>query len=195
MSSLHYRQNIVASIRIAGHQIGDVVSHGGNRAAGSHITACFGSQVMVTMLDLAGVMQFANAWIAAEHQWVYRYLPAELPGAISKEAVSTGPSLTVRANGVDKIDARYDSTARSAHPGRSGDLDRAGLGGRRLDDHHLAVRRPHCARDPPWRRSGAAEPLTNSVPSVLPGGRRHQGSGSTAVVHKSLDHRSCAHMR
>lgn len=54
MSSLHYRQNIVASIRIAGHRIVDVVSHGGNRADGSHLTACFGSQVMITMLDLTG---------------------------------------------------------------------------------------------------------------------------------------------
>ena len=115
MSSLHYRQNIVASIRIAGHQIGDVVSHGGNRADGSHLTACFGSQVMITMLDLDGALQFANAWLAPEHQWVYEYLPAELPAVTAKEAISTGPSLTVRANGVDKIDARYDSISRTAH--------------------------------------------------------------------------------
>ena len=115
MSSLHYRQNIVASIRIAGHQIGDVVSHGGNRAAGSHITACFGSQVMITMLDLDGALQFAGAWLSPEHRWVYDYLPAEIADASTKDAVSTGPSLTVRANGVDKIDARYESTSRTAH--------------------------------------------------------------------------------
>lgn len=115
MSSLHYRQNIVASIRIAGHQIGDVVSHGGNRAAGSHVTACFGAQVMIIMLDLDGALQFANAWLAPEHQWVYEYLPAELPNATAQDVVSTGPSLTVHANGVDKIDARYDSVSRAAH--------------------------------------------------------------------------------
>lgn len=115
MTSLHYRQNIVASIRIAGHQIGDVVSHGGNLAAGSHITATFGTQVMITMLDLDGALQFANAWTAPEHQWVYDLLPAELPGAATRDAVSTGPGLTVRANGVDKIDARYDSISRTAH--------------------------------------------------------------------------------
>ena len=114
-SSLHYRQNIVASIRIAGHQIGDVTSHGGNRAAGSHITACFGTQVMITMLDLAGALQFANAFIAPDHQWVYEYLPAEVHGASANGAISTGPGLTVRANGVDKIDARYDSISRTAH--------------------------------------------------------------------------------
>ena len=114
-SSLHYRQNIVASIRIAGHQIGDVTSHGGNRAAGSHITASFGTQVMITMLDLTGALQFAAAWTAPEHQWVYDHLPAELPGTATTEAASTGPGLTVRANGVDKIDARYDSVSRTAH--------------------------------------------------------------------------------
>ena len=115
MSSLHYRQNTVASIRIAGHQIGDVTSHGGNRADGSHITASFGTQVMITMLDLDGALQFAGAWIAPEHQWVYDDLPTELPGATAKDAIGTGPGLTVRAAGVDKIDARYDSTSRTAH--------------------------------------------------------------------------------
>ena len=55
-SSLHYRQNIVASIRIAGHQIGDVVSHGGNHEVGSHITASFGSQLMITMFDRNGAL-------------------------------------------------------------------------------------------------------------------------------------------
>ena len=113
-SSLHYRQNIVASIRIAGHQIGDVVSHGGNRAAGSHITACFGSQVMITMLDLDGALQFAAAWLSPDHRWVYDNLPAEI-AASTTDAASTGPSLTVRANGVDKINARYESTSRTAH--------------------------------------------------------------------------------
>ena len=83
MSSLHYRQNIVASIRIAGHQIGDVVSHGGNRADGSHLTACFGSQVMITMLDLDGALQFADAWLAPEHLWVYEYLFVEAPGKLA----------------------------------------------------------------------------------------------------------------
>lgn len=114
-SSLHYRQTIVASIRVAGHQIGEVASHGGNLAAGSHITACFGTQVMITMLDMAGALQFANAWIAPDHQWVYQYLPAEIPEASANDSVSTGPGLTVRAHGVDKIDARYDSISRTAH--------------------------------------------------------------------------------
>jgi hypothetical protein len=115
MSTLHYRQNIVAAIRIAGHQIGDVVSHGGNRAAGSHITACFGAQVMITLLDLDGALQFANAWLAPEHQWVFGHLPAELPSATAQDVISTGPSLTVLANGVDKISARYDPVSRAAH--------------------------------------------------------------------------------
>ena len=113
-SSLHYRQNIIASIRIAGHQISDIVSHGGNHQIGNHITACFGTQVMVTMFDLPAALQFADAWTAVEHQWVYEYLPADLPGATSQHAASTGPGLTVRANGADKINARYDSTSRTA---------------------------------------------------------------------------------
>ena len=114
-NNLHYRQNIVASIRIAGHQIADVTSHGGNRAAGSHITACFGTQVMITMLDLDGALKFAHAWTAPDHQWVFSNLPAEVHDASTARATSTGPSLTVRANGVDKINARYDSISRTAH--------------------------------------------------------------------------------
>ena len=181
MSSLHYRQNIVASIRIAGHQIGDVTSHGGNRADGSHLTASFGRQVMVTMLDLDGALQFANAWIAPEHQWVYDHLPAELPGATAKGAASTGPGLTVRAAGVDKIDARVRlDVADRAHPGRRAHLDRAGPGRRRLHDRHLAVRRPHRTGGP-WQRA-AAQPLTNPASPAYTGWR-HRRRPPRATIH------------
>ncbi len=72
-------------------------------------------QPLDLMQILSAQQDTIDRLVALEHQWVYHYLPAELPDATAKDAVSTGPSLPVRANGVDKIDARYDSTARSAH--------------------------------------------------------------------------------
>ena len=183
MSSLHYRQNIVASIRIAGHQIGDVVSHGGNHQVGSHITACFGTQLMITMLDLNGALQFARAWTAAEHQWVYDQLPTELPGAGTKDAASTGPGLTVRANGVDKINARYDSTSRTAHI-RAGALtwivqDRA------AGDSMIAAWR-YVARLAPRRprpRAGPAAPLNTGVADPSRVGDTERPTPLCRVVH------------
>lgn len=60
-------------------------------------------------------MQFAGAWLSSDHRWVYDHVPAEIADAATKDAVGTRPSLTVRANGGDKIDARYESTSRTAH--------------------------------------------------------------------------------
>lgn len=106
----HCRHDIIASILIAGPQPSDVDSHGGGRSKGSHITATFGGQLMVTMLDLDGAMAFAAIWTDPENRWVFRALPAEVsdPGDGIR-----GPSLSVRAYGADTGKVWLDSVHRS----------------------------------------------------------------------------------
>jgi hypothetical protein len=90
-----FRQSIIASILIAGRQPVDIASHGGNRAKGSHITATFGSQLMITMLDRDGALAFANTWTNPGNRWVFNTLPPTAPEPVC----STGPSIIVRAYG------------------------------------------------------------------------------------------------
>jgi len=67
-----YRQHILAGIIIAGHQHVGIDTHGGGTgAAGSHLTATFGQQLMITLYDMAAATTYTQAWLADEHQWVF----------------------------------------------------------------------------------------------------------------------------
>jgi hypothetical protein len=108
-----YRQHILAGVIIAGHQCIDIDTHGGGRGAeGSHITATFGQQLMITLYDQDAATDYTRAWLADEHQWVFDGLPTEIP--IEHGQGSIGPALTVRAHGQDRTRARYESASRTA---------------------------------------------------------------------------------
>ena len=108
-----YRQHILAGIIIAGHQHVGIDTHGGGTgAAGSHLTATFGQQLMITLYDTVAATVYTQAWLADEHQWIFDGLPAEIPTVHGQGSI--GPALSVRAHGEDDADARYDSASRTA---------------------------------------------------------------------------------
>lgn len=108
-----YRQHILAGVVIAGKQPVSIDTHGGGTGAeGSHITAAFGQQLMITLYDLAAVTAYTQAWLAEEHQWVFDGLPLEVLTVQGRGSI--GPALSVRAHGQDHHGARYDSVSRTA---------------------------------------------------------------------------------
>ncbi|MGS0685093.1 hypothetical protein ACVBEQ_08070 [Nakamurella sp. GG22] len=108
-----YRQHILAGVIIAGKQPIAIDSHGGGTGAeGSHLTATFGQQLMITLYDMAAATVYSQAWLADEHQWIFNGLPAEIPTIHGHG--SMGPALSVRAHGDDDRKARYDSVSRTA---------------------------------------------------------------------------------
>ena len=108
-----YRQHILAGVVIAGHQRSGIDTHGGGTGAeGSHITATFGQQLMITLYDKAAATVYTQAWLAAGHQWIFDGLPAEVPTIYGQGSI--GPVLSIRAHGEDHTSARYDSTSRAA---------------------------------------------------------------------------------
>jgi hypothetical protein len=108
-----YRQHILAGVIIAGHQPVGIDTHGGGPGAvGSHITATFGQQLMITMYDMAAATAYIKAWLADGDQWVFKGLPLEVPTVHGRGSI--GPALSVRAHGDDEGAARYDSASRTA---------------------------------------------------------------------------------
>ena len=73
-----YRQHILAGVIIAGQQPVRIDTHGGGTGAeGSHITATFGQQLMITLYDLAAATSYIQAWLAEDDQWIFDGLPAQ----------------------------------------------------------------------------------------------------------------------
>ena len=108
-----YRQHILAGVIIAGQQPIHIDTHGGGTGAeGSHITATFGSQLMITLYDTVAATVYAQAWLAEGNQWVFDGLPPEIPVVHGQGSI--GPALSVRAHGSDERGARYDSASRTA---------------------------------------------------------------------------------
>jgi hypothetical protein len=108
-----YRQHILAGIIIAGHQHVGIDTHGGGTgAAGSHLTATFGEQLMITLYDMAAATTYIQAWLADEDQWIFAGLPVEVPTIHGQGSI--GPALSVRAHDDDDSNARYDSASRTA---------------------------------------------------------------------------------
>ena len=108
-----YRQHILAGIIIAGHQHVGIDTHGGGTGAvGSHLTATFGQQLMITLYDMAAAATYIQAWLADDHQWIFKGLPPEVPTIHGQGSI--GPALSVRAHGEDRKFARYDSASRTA---------------------------------------------------------------------------------
>jgi hypothetical protein len=108
-----YRQHILAGIIIAGHQHVGIDTHGGGPgAAGSHLTATFGEQLMITLYDMAAATTYIQAWLADEDQWIFAGLPVEVPTIHGQGSI--GPALSVRAHDDDDSNARIRrSTPRS----------------------------------------------------------------------------------
>ena len=108
-----YRQHILAGVIIAGPQRVGIDTHGGGPgAAGSHITATFGQQLMITLYDRVAATVYIQAWLTQDHQWIFEGLPAEIPTVHGQGSI--GPALSVRAHGSDERGARYDSASRTA---------------------------------------------------------------------------------
>ena len=108
-----YRQHILAGVIIAGQQPVSIDTHGGGTGAeGSHLTATFGQQLMITLYDLAAATSYIQAWLAEDDQWIFDGLPAEIP--VMQGQGSIGPALSVRAHSEDRGRARYDSASRTA---------------------------------------------------------------------------------
>ena len=108
-----YRQHILAGVIIAGRQSVGIDTHGGGLGAeGSHLTATFGEQLMITLYDMAAATVYIQAWLAEDQQWIFDGLPAEIPTVHGRGSI--GPALSVRAHGEDRRFARYDSTSRTA---------------------------------------------------------------------------------
>ena len=108
-----YRQHILAGVIIAGHQPIHIDTHGGGPGAeGSHVTAAFGQRLMITLYDMVAATVYIQAWLAADHQWVFDGLPPEI--SVVHGQGSIGPALSVRAHGEDRGRARYDSASRTA---------------------------------------------------------------------------------
>ena len=108
-----YRQHILAAIIITGHQPVGIDTHGGGPGAvGSHITATFGQQLMITLYDMAAATVYTQAWPADDHQWIFQGLPVEVPTIHGQGSI--GPALSVRAHGDDRRRAHYDSASRTA---------------------------------------------------------------------------------
>ena len=159
-----YRQHILAGIIIAGHQHVGIDTHGGGTgAAGSHLTATFGQQLMITLYDMAAATTYTQAWFADEHQWVFTGLPVEVPTIHGQGSI--GPALSVRAHGDDDTNARYDSASRTAIV-RVGSLtwtvqDQAAADSMRQTWRHIAELAPIIlGRQTPTRRHHKPGPRT-----------------------------------
>ena len=108
-----YRQHILAGVVIAGQQPVRIDTHGGGPGAeGSHITATFGQQLMITLYDMDAATVYIKAWLAQDHQWIFDGLPLGIEAGDGPSVV--GPALSVRAHGEDRRFARYDSVSRTA---------------------------------------------------------------------------------
>jgi hypothetical protein len=108
-----YRQHILAGIIVAGHQPVGIDTHGGGTGAeGSHITATFGQQLMITLYDMSAATVYIQAWLAEDNQWIFEGLPAEIPVVHGQGSI--GPALSIRAHGEDRRFARYDSASCTA---------------------------------------------------------------------------------
>ena len=108
-----YRQHILAGVIIAGKQRVGIDTHGGGTGAeGSHITATFGQQLMITLYDTVAATVYTQAWLAQDHQWVFDGLPPEISVVHGKGSI--GPAISVRAHGDDARYTRYDSASRTA---------------------------------------------------------------------------------
>ena len=178
-----YRQHILAGVIIAGHQPVGIDTHGGGTGAdGSHLTATFGQQLMITLYDMAAATVYIQAWLADDHQWIFDGLPAEVPTVHGQGSI--GPALSVRAHGED--DAQRPVRLGVPHrdrPGRVADLDRPGPGRRRLDARGLAAHRrprpdhpgPAGTRPPVPQTRAPDRPLTGPTlpaPTTGAGGMR-----------------------
>ena len=87
-----YRQHILAGIIIAGHQPVQIDTHGGGPgAAGSHLTATFGNQLMITLYDTVAANLYTQAWLDDADQWIYNCLPAEIPVVHGQGRAASGP--------------------------------------------------------------------------------------------------------
>lgn len=108
-----FQHHITAAVIIAGTQKGQVDTHGGNQEGG-HITATFGSQLMVTMLDREGALAFAQAWTDPENRWVFKALPESVQQEAGGNdlAGAVGPGITVRASGSDEGKVWTDTRTR-----------------------------------------------------------------------------------
>ena len=108
-----YRQHILAGVIIAGHQPVQIDTHGGGTGAvGSHLTATFGRQLMITLYDTVAATVYTQAWLDDADQWIYNTLPPEIPVVHGQGSI--GPAVSVRAHGDDRRYARYDSASRTA---------------------------------------------------------------------------------
>ena len=67
---------------------------------------------MITLYDMAAATVYIQAWLADDHQWIFKGLPAEVPTIHGQGSI--GPALSVRAHGEDERKARYDSASRTA---------------------------------------------------------------------------------
>ena len=159
-----YRQHILAGIIIAGRQHVGIDTHGGGTgAAGSHITATFGQQLMITLYDMAAATAYTQAWLADKDQWIFAGLPVEVPTIHGQGSI--GPALSVRAHGDDDSNARYDSASRTAIV-RIGSLtwtvqDQAAADSMRQTWRHIAELAPIIlARQTPTRRHHKPGPRT-----------------------------------
>ena len=108
-----YRQHILAGVIIAGQQPVRIDTHGGGTGAeGSHITATFGQQLMITLYDLAAATVYIQAWLAEENQWIFDGLPAEIPVIHGTGQHRAGAERPGTRRG--RAQARYDSASRTA---------------------------------------------------------------------------------
>ena len=159
-----YRQHILAGVIIAGHQPVQIDTHGGGTGAvGSHLTATFGQQLMITLYDTVAATVYTQAWLADDHQWIFAGLPPEIPTVQGRGSI--GPAVSVRAHGDDERSARYDSASRTAIV-RVGSLtwtvqDRAAADSMRETWRHIADLAPVVlGRQAPVRRYRKPGPRT-----------------------------------
>ena len=159
-----YRQHILAGVIIAGQQPVQVDTHGGGTgAAGSHLTATFGQQLMITLYDTVAATVYIQAWLDDDHQWIFNGLPAEV--SVAHGQGSIGPAVSVRAHGSDERKARYDSASHTAIV-RVGSLtwtvlDRAAADSMRDTWRHIADLAPIIlGRQAPTRRYHKPGPRT-----------------------------------
>jgi hypothetical protein len=135
-----YRQHILAGVIIAGPQRVGIDTHGGGPgAAGSHITASFGQQLMITLYDMVAATVYIQAWLARTTSGSSK---ASRPRPRSSTDTAASARLSVRAHGEDRRFARYDSASRTAII-RVGSLtwtveDQAGADSMRAAWRHIA---------------------------------------------------------
>ena len=113
-----YRQHILAGVIIAGHQPVQIDTHGGGTGAvGSHLTATFGKQLMITLYDTVAATVYTQAWLDDADQWIYNCLPAEIPVVHGQGRAASGPR---SASGHTAMTAGTPGTTRRRGPRSSG---------------------------------------------------------------------------